>query len=113
MRGRTVANKSKAKVSIIQSIDRKIDLEEVAKANGMEFDELLDELEAIVYSGTKIDIDYFVEDVLDEDSVDEIYDYFRKSETDDLEKAMKVFGDDYSEEEVRLVRVKFFSEMAN
>ena len=113
MRVRTVANKSKAKVSIIQSIDRKIDLEEVAKANGMEFDELLDELEAIVYSGTKIDIDYFVEDVLDEDSVDEIYDYFRKSETDDLEKAMKVFGNDYSEEEVRLVRVKFFSEMAN
>ncbi|MCR5314002.1 MAG: DNA helicase RecQ [Bacteroidaceae bacterium] len=113
MRVRTVANKSKAKVNIIQSIDRKIDLEEVAKANGMGFDELLDELEAIVYSGTKIDIDYFVEDVLDEDSVDEIYSYFRTSETDNIDKAEKTLEGDYSEEEIRLIRVKFISEMAN
>ncbi len=113
MRVRTVANKSKAKVNIIQSIDRKIDLEEVAKANGMEFDELLDELEAIVYSGTKIDIDYFIGDVLDEDSVDDIFSYFRNSDSDNLKKAVKALGDDYSEEEIRLIRVKFISEMAN
>ena len=113
MRVRTVANRSKAKVNIIQSIDRKIDLEEVAKANGMEFDELLDELEAIVYSGTKINIDYFVEEVMDEDSVDDIYDFFRKSETGDIEEAMKELDGDFSEEEIRLIRVKFISEMAN
>lgn len=113
IRVRTVANRSKSKVSIIQSIDRKIDLEEVAKANGMEFDELLDELEAIVYSGTKINIDYFVEEVMDDDSVDDIFDYFRKSETGDIDAAMKELGGDFSEEELRLIRVKFMSEMAN
>jgi ATP-dependent DNA helicase RecQ len=113
MRVRTVANRSKAKVNIIQSIDRKIDLEEVAKANGMEFDELLDELEAIVYSGTKINIDYFVEEVMDEDSVEDIYDFLRRSETGDIDEAMKELDGDFSEEEIRLVRVKFMSEMAN
>ncbi len=113
MRVRTVANRSKAKVNIIQSIDRKIDLEEVARANGMEFDELLDELEAIVYSGTKINIDYFVEEVMDDDSVDEIFDHFRKNETGNIDQAMKELDGDYSEEELRLIRVKFMSEMAN
>jgi len=113
MRVRTVANRSKAKVSIIQSIDRKIDLEEVARANGMEFDELLDELEAIVYSGTKINVDYFIDEVMDEDSVDDIFDYFRKSETDSVDLAVRNLDGDFSEEEIRLVRIKFISELAN
>ena len=79
----------------------------------MGFDELLDEIEAIVYSGTKLGIDYFLEEVMDEDHVDDIYEYFRESETDDIEVALEELGDDYSEEEIRLVRIKFMSEMAN
>ena len=70
-------------------------------------------MEAIVYSGTKLNIDYFLDEVMDEDHVDDIYDYFRESETDDLETAMEELGEDYSEDEIRLVRIKFFSEMAN
>ncbi|MBR6262257.1 MAG: DNA helicase RecQ [Prevotella sp.] len=113
LRVRTVAKKSILKVKIIQSIDRKIDLEEVAKALGLDFDDLLTEIESIVYSGTKLNIDYFIEDVMDEDHVDDIYDYFCESETDDLDTAMEELGEDYSEEDIRMVRVKFFSEMAN
>ena len=79
----------------------------------MEFDELLDKIEAIVYSGTKINIDYFINDVMDEDHVEDIYQYFKESETDDLEDAIDELGDEYSEEEIRLVRIKFISEMAN
>ena len=110
---RTVANKSKMKVSIIQSIDRKVALDDIALAKGIEFDELLDEVESIVYSGTKLNIDYFLEEVLDDDKVDEIYEYFKESETDDLEEAIDELGDDFSEEEIRLVRLKFISEMGN
>ena len=113
MRVRTVANKSKMKVSIIQSIDRKVALDDIALAKGIEFDELLDEVESIVYSGTKLNIDYFLEEVLDDDKVDEIYEYFKESETDDLEEAIEELGDEYSEEEIRLVRLKFISEMGN
>lgn len=113
LRIRTVANKSKLKVSIIHSIDRKVALDDIAVANGIEFDELLDEIEAIVYSGTKINIDYFINEMLDEDLVDDIYQYFKESETDDLDAALDELGDDYSEEEIRLVRIKFISEMAN
>ena len=113
LRVRTVAKKSILKVKIIQSIDRKIDLEEIAKAQGLDFDELLTEIEAIVYSGTKLNIDYFIEEIIDEDHVDDIYDYFQNSETDNLDTAMDELGDDYSEEDVRLVRIKFISEMAN
>ena len=113
LRVRTVANKSKLKVSIIQSIDRKVALDDIALAKGIEFSELLDEIEAIVYSGTKLNIDYFLEDVMDEDRVEDIYDYFKESTTDSLEEAMKELGDDYNEDEVRLVRIKFISEMAN
>ena len=112
LRVRTVAKKSLFKVKIIQSIDRKIDLEEIAKAQGLDFDELLTEIESIVYSGIKLNIDYYIEDVMDEDKVDDIYDYFYESETDDLDTAMQELGD-CTEEEVRLVRLKFFSEMAN
>ena len=113
LRVRTVANKSKLKVSIIQRIDRKVALDEIASSNGLEFSELLDEIEAIVYSGTRINIDYFVNDVMDEDHVEDIYDYFKDSETDDLEDAIEELGGDYTEDEIRLVRIKFLSEMAN
>ena len=113
MRVRTVANKSKMKVSIIQSIDRKVALDDIALAKGIEFEELLDEVESIVYSGTKLNIDYFLEEVLDDDKVDEIYEYFKESETDDVEEAIEELGDDYTEEEIRLVRLKFISEMGN
>ena len=114
MRVRTVANKSMVKVKIIQAIDRKVDLEDIAKANGLDFDELLDELESIVYSGTKLNIDYYFEECeIDEDVVDEIYDYFRESSTDDLDTALNSLDSDFYEEDVRLVRIKFISELAN
>ena len=113
LRVRTVAKKSMLKVKIIQSIDRQVALDDIANAQGLEFEELLDEVEAIVYSGTKLNIDYFLEEVMDEDHVDDIFDYFRESDTDDLETAMEELGDDYSEDEVRLVRIKFLSDMAN
>lgn len=113
LRVRTVAKKSMIKVYIIQSIDRQIDLDDLADAKGLEFDELLDEIEAIVYSGTKLNIDYFIEDVMDDDHVDDIYDYFMESETDDLETALEELGEDYSEDDIRLVRIKFLSEQAN
>ncbi len=113
LRVRTVAKKSMLKVSIIQSIDRQIALDDIANAKGIEFGDLLTEVEAIVYSGTKLDIDYFLEEVIDEDNIDEIYEYFRESETDDLQAAMDELGEDYPEDEIRLVRIKFISEMAN
>ena len=113
MRVRTVAIKSKLKVGIINAIDRKVDLEEIAKANGLDFDELLEELRTIVYSGTKINIDYFLSEEMDEEAIDDIYSYFRGSDTDDIEDAIDVLGEDYSEEEIKLVRIKFISEMAN
>jgi ATP-dependent DNA helicase RecQ len=113
IRVRTVAKKSVLKVSIIQSIDRQIPLDDIASAKGLDFTELLDEVEAIVYSGTKLNIDYFLDDVMDDDHVDDIYDYFMNSETDGLESAMEELGEDYSEDEIRLVRIKFLSEQAN
>ena len=100
-------------MKIIQSIDRQVALDDIANAQGLEFEELLDEVEAIVYSGTKLNIDYFLEEVMDDDHVDDIYDYFSESDTDDLATAMEELGDDYSEDEVRLVRIKFLSEVAN
>lgn len=113
LRIRTVANKSKIKVSIIQAIDRKVALDDIAVSKGIEFGELLDEIEAIVYSGTKLNIDYFIEDVMEDEHVSDIYLYLKESETDDLEAALEELGNDYSEEEIRLVRIKFISEMAN
>jgi len=113
LRVRTVAKKSLLKVKIIQNIDRQIALDDIANAQGIDFDELLDEVEAIVYSGTKLNIDYFLEEVMDDDHVDDIYDYFTESETDSLEAAIQELGEDYSEDEIRLVRIKFISEMAN
>ncbi len=113
LRVRTVANKSKLKVSIVQSIDRKVALDDIALTKGLEFNELLDEVEAIVYSGTRINIDYFLNDVMDEDHIQDIYEYFKDSETDELDDAIDELGGDYTEEEIRLVRIKFLSEMAN
>ena len=113
LRVRTVAKKSMLKVKIIQSIDRQVALDDIANAQGLEFDELLDEIEAIVYSGTRLDISYFIDEVIDEDHVEDIYEYFKESETDDLETAMEELNNEYDEDEVRLVRIKFLSEMAN
>ncbi len=113
MRVRTVAKKSMLKVKIIQSIDRQVALDDIANAQGLDFDELLSEVEAIVYSGTKLNIDYFLEEVMDDDHVDDIYDYFRESDTDSLDAAQDELGPEYSEDEIRLVRIKFLSEQAN
>jgi ATP-dependent DNA helicase RecQ len=113
LRVRTVANKSKMKVAIIQAIDRKVALDDIALSKGIEFEELLDEVEAIVYSGTKLNIDYFLDEIMDEDHLEDIYEYFKESTTDDINTALNELGDEYSEEEIRLVRIKFISEMAN
>ena len=111
---RSVANKSKNKVYIIQNIDRKLALNEIAEAKGMSFDELLNELEAIVNSGTKINIDYYIDNVMDEDQIDDIYRYFREdAESDSMEEALTEFGDDYETDEIRMVRIKFLAEMGN
>ena len=101
------------KVSIIQSIDRKVALDDIALTKGIEFSELLDEVEAIVYSGTKLNIDYFLDEIMDEDHMQDIYDYFKESTTDKIDDAIEELGDEYTEDEIRLVRIKFISEMAN
>jgi len=113
MRVRGVANKSKLKIFIIQAIDRKIPLDEIANSKGLEFNELLDQVEAIVYSGTKININYFLDDVMDDDHQEDIFEYFKESESDGVEEALNELGPDYTEEEVRLVRIRFFSELGN
>lgn len=113
IRVRTVAKKSMLKVKIIQSIDRQMPLDDIAYAQGIEFDELLDEIEAIVYSGTKINIDYFIEEVIDDDHIDDIYEYFQESDTDAMKVAKKELGPEYPEDEIRLMRIKFISDMAN
>lgn len=113
IRIRTVANKSKLKVAIINAIDRKVALDDLAESKGVEFDELLDDIESIVYSGTKLNIDYFLELILDEENLLEIYDYFRNSDTDNIDIAIEELGGEYTEEEIRLVRIKFISEMGN
>ena len=111
---KSIVNKSANKVYIIQNIDRKMPLEDIASAKGLEMEELMDEIEAIVMSGTKLDLDYYIEQTLDEDVVDEIYDYFmEEAESDSLEDAMEDLSSDYDEMEVRLVRVKFLCEVAN
>ena len=110
---RSVPNKSKLKVSIIHGIDRRIPLDELAESKGLEFDELLDEIEVIVYSGTKINIDYFISEIMDDDRQEEIFEYFKESESDDINAAMKELGGDFTEEEIRLVRIKFLSELGN
>ena len=113
LRVRSVANKSKLKISIIQAIDRKIDLNEIAVSNGIDFDQLLDEIEAIVNAGTRINISYFIDEIIDPEDQKDIFDFFRTQETDNLDEAYAELCPDYSEEEVRLVRVKFLSELGN
>ncbi len=111
---KSVANKSLNKVYIIKSIDRRLPLDEIADAKNMELDQLYDELEAIVGSGTRINIDYYIRQVIDEDKVDDIYDYFKEEATSDsVNEALKALGPDYTEEEVRLIRIKFMSELGN
>ena len=114
MRIRSVAKNSQQKISIIQAIDRRVDLDDLAESKGMSMEELLDEIEAIVYSGTKLNINYFIDEIMEEDKRDEIYDYFRTAHTDSVKVAMKELDeDDISEIDIRLVRVKFQSEMGN
>ncbi|HOK98385.1 MAG: DNA helicase RecQ [Bacteroidales bacterium] len=111
---KSVVNKSGLKVFIIQSIDRKMSLEDIAEAKNISMDELLTEIEAIVNSGTRLNLDYYIDEILDEDQQQEIYDYFREAETESIEEAMEELGpDSYTEEEIRLMRIKFISEMGN
>ena len=111
---KSIVNKSANKVYIIQSVDRKLPLEDIASAKGLDMEELLDEIEAIVFSGTKLNLDYYITQTLDDDVVDEIYDYFHdEAESDSLADAMEDLGSDYDEFEVRLVRIKFLCEVAN
>ncbi|MBR3648495.1 MAG: DNA helicase RecQ [Paludibacteraceae bacterium] len=114
MRIKTVAKNSQNKISIIQAIDRKKDLDDLAESKGMDMDELLDEIEAIIYSGTKLNINYFIEEIMDPDKEEEIFDYFRNAATDNIKVAMRELdSDDISEIDVRLVRIKFHSELGN
>ena len=86
---------------------------ELSRAKGLEFDELLDEIEAIVYSGTKINLNYYIDEIIDEDSQEELFDFFRQSESDDLNDAYREFGSDFTEDEIRLAHLKFVSELGN
>ena len=111
---KSVVNRSANKVYIIQSIDRKLPFEDIARTKDMDLDELLDEIESIVNAGTRLNIDYYIRQTIDDDKVDDIYYYFRdEADTDSVTDAMKELGGDYTEEEVRLVRIKFLSEVGN
>jgi ATP-dependent DNA helicase RecQ len=112
---KSVVNKSGLKVYIIQSIDRKRSLDDIADAKNLEMNDLLKEIESIVQSGTKLNLDYYINEVLDEDHQQDIFDYFREeAETESIEAALEELGEDeYSEEDIRLMRIKFFSEMGN
>lgn len=110
---KSVVNKSGLKVQLIQNIDRKLPLDDIAGAQGKTVDEVIDEIEQIVTSGTRVNINYYIDDILDQDTQEDIYEYFSEAETDDLQAAYDEFDGDYSEEELRLVRIKFMSEMAN
>jgi ATP-dependent DNA helicase RecQ len=110
---KSLVNKSGLKVQLIQNIDRKLPLEDIGRAQGKSMDEVLDEIEAIVSSGTRVNINYYIDEILDPDNQEEIYDYFSEAETDDLKAAYHEFDGDYTEEELRLMRIKFMSEMAN
>ena len=109
-----MVNKSGVKVYIIQSIDRKLALDDIAHAKNLELMDLIDEIEAIVNSGTKLNIDYYLDEIMDDEKLEEIYEYFREAETESIDEALAELGEEYfSEEEIRLVRIKFFSELAN
>jgi len=110
---RSLVNKSVLKVQLIQNIDRKLPLEDIGRAQGKNFQEVIEEIEAIVSSGTRININYYIDNILDADNQEEIYEYFSEAETDDLKEAYNEFDGDYTEDELRLMRIKFMSEMAN
>jgi ATP-dependent DNA helicase RecQ len=111
---KSVANKSALKVYIIQSTDRKLPLEDIASAKGLKMNELIEEMDRIVQSGTRINIDYYLDDMLDEESVEELFEFLtEEAEEGSLEELLEEFGDDYEEEELKLVRLKFFSDVAN
>jgi ATP-dependent DNA helicase RecQ len=111
---KSVANRSGAKVYIIQNIDKKIPLETIAEGKGIKMEELYDEMESIVSSGTRLNLDYYINDIIEEDRQDEVYDYFRTANSDSLEDALEELGkENYSMEEVQLMRIKFMSEMAH
>ncbi|KAA9331171.1 DNA helicase RecQ [Adhaeribacter soli] len=111
---KSAVNKSKIKIYIIQQIDKKMDLEEIASSKGITMPELIEEIEHICYSGTKLNLDYYIDGILDEERQDEVYDYFMQATTDNIAVALKELGaDDYSEEDLRLMRIKFLSEYAN
>lgn len=107
----SIANKSKQKIAIIQAIDRRVPLDELAESRGLEFPELLDEIEAIMYSGSKINISYYINEIIDQDSLEDVFDFFRNNEKDDLEAAIEEFGDEFTDEEIRLMRIQFMSEL--
>lgn len=110
---KSLVNKSGLKVQLIQNIDRKLPLEDIGRSQGKTLEEVIEEIEAIVASGTRVNINYYIDDILDPENQDEIYDYFTEAETDDLREAYNEFDGDYSEEELRLMRIKFMSEMGN
>lgn len=113
MRVRSVAKNSMQKPKIVQCVDRKMPLDDIAKSLGIKFTELLDEMEAIVYSGTRLNLDYYIEETMDDDQIDDIYEYFKEAETDSLKEAYKEFDGDYQDEDIRLIRLKYISENAN
>ena len=111
---KSTANKSALKVSIIQNIDRKISLEDIASSKGISYEDLLKEVESIVNSGTKLNIGYFVDEMIDQDRQDEVYDYFKSAECDGIDVALDELGEeDYSFEDIQLMRIKFMSELGN
>lgn len=106
-------NKSKIKIFIIQQVDRKVDLDEIAESKKIPFPELMEEIEHICYSGTKLNLDYYIDQMIDEEKQEDIYDYFMSAENDSISQAIQELGKDYTEEELRLMRIKFLSELAN
>ena len=111
---KSIVNKSGLKVYIIQNIDRKLPLEDVADAKGLSLEELITEIERIVSSGTKVNINYYLNDIIDDDKQQEALEYFKESETDCVQEALSELGEDeYTEEEIRLMRIKFMSEYGN
>ncbi|NCO64786.1 MAG: ATP-dependent DNA helicase RecQ, partial [Flavobacteriia bacterium] len=110
---KSTGSNSAIKLYIIQNIDRKLPLDDIASSKGMSMKEFIKEMEAIVYSGTKLNINYWIDDVLDEDQQEEIHEYFMESKTDNIDTAIKEFDGDYDDEELRLYRIKFISEVAN
>jgi len=110
---KSTGSNSSLKLYIIQNIDRKLPFTDISSAKGMEMNEFIKELESIVFSGTKLNINYWIDEIFDEDQQEEIHDYFMESDTDDIEAAIEEFDGDYDDEELRLYRIKFFSEVAN